>query len=118
MKFLCLFKISISDINSVKNKESISILKGGYSILSMSRQALSKDAGSGQLCGEPVSSVRVLTCDAAVSTESAGSWFGSHPEEQLTILIMIWDSSSLPTRLGEEMGKSGEESLARSCKWS
>lgn len=80
----------------------------------MSRQVLIKDPGS----GEPASSVCVPASGAAVWTEPADGLVGSHSEEQLTISIVIWDSSSLPTKLGEELGKSGEESLARSCKWS
>lgn len=38
------------DIIQSNIKESISIPKGDYSILFMSRQALSRVAGSGQLC--------------------------------------------------------------------
>lgn len=84
----------------------------------MSRQSLSRDTGSGKLCWEPDSSVCVPGSGAAVLIEPTGSLLGSHAEEQLTISIVIWDSSSLPTRLEEEMGGSGDESLARSCKWS
>lgn len=92
--------------------------KSNYKLLFMSRQTLSREVGTGQLCGEPASSVCVPASGAAVSTEPAGGLLGSHSEEQLTISIVIWDSSSLPERLGEEMGASGEETLARSCMWS
>lgn len=84
----------------------------------MFRQTLSREEGLGQLCGEPASSVCAPASGVAVWTESAGGLLGQRSEEQLTILIVIWDSSFLPTWLGEEMGESGEETLARSCTWS
>lgn len=117
---LCHFKILISGRKSFSEMHRLSIFtpKGDYIKFFMSRQALSWDAGSGQLCGEPASSACVPACGKAVWTKSAGSLLGSHSEEQLTISTVIWDSSSLSTRLGGEMDKSGDESLARSCKWS
>lgn len=66
---------------------------------------------------EPASSVCVLAGGAGVWTESAGAPLGSDSEEQLTISTVIWDPLSLDTR-PVVMGKSGEESLARSCSWS
>lgn len=84
----------------------------------MSRQALSREADSGQLCGEPASSVCVPASGVAVWTEPVCDLLGSHSDEELTISIEMWASSSLPTRLAEEMDKSDVESLARSCKWS
>lgn len=81
----------------------------------MSRRVLKRDAGTGQLCGEPVSSVCVLASGAPSCTASTGGPLGSHTEEQLTISIVIWESASLPTELGEERRTSGEVSLVRSC---
>lgn len=92
--------------------------ESNYKLLFMSRQALSRDAGKEQLCGESASSVCVPVSGATVLTDSAGGPLGSQSEEQLTISIVISDSSSFPARLGEDMGKSDEESLARSCTWS
>lgn len=92
-------------------------LSQNYSILFMSRQSSSRVTGSGQFCWEPDSSVCVPGSCATVLIELAGIFLGSHSED-LTISIVILDSSYLPTRLEEEIDDSGEESLARSCKWS
>lgn len=92
--------------------------ESNYKLLFISRQALSRDAGKEQLCGESASSVCVPVSGATVLTDSAGGPLGSQSEEQLTISIVISDSSSFPARLGEDTEKSDEESLARSCKWS
>lgn len=91
-------------------------------MLLRSRQAFSRGVGSGEHCE---GSVCVPASDPA--PDSAGSLLVSHSEEQLTISTVIWDLSSLPTKQGEEvgksgetMGKSGEESLVKicNCSWS
>lgn len=93
--------------------------ESNYKPLFMSRQALSGDAGTRQLCGEPACCVWAPACGAVVWTESEGGRpLGSHSEKQLTVLTVVWDPSSLATWLGGETGKSVEENLARSCKWS
>lgn len=81
-----------------------------YSILFMARQSLSRETGSGKLSSEADSPV-------GVSGSGASVLFWSSSEEQLTILIVICDSSPLDRGLVEETVGSGEDSLARSCKW-
>lgn len=77
-------------------------LESSYKLLFMSKQVLRRGDETGQLCGgeECASSVCVLACGVAVSTVSTGGPLGSDSEEQLTISIVIGESSSLSTRSG------------------
>lgn len=87
-------------------------LKQNHKLLVIFKQALSKDAETGQLA----SSEQV--CSAVVSTNSDGAPLRTHSEVELTISRVIGDSSFFSARTGEVRGKSDEDSLARSCKWS
>lgn len=82
-----------------------------YKLLDMSKQALNKGAETGQ----PESSVQ--DCSSAVWTEVTGNPLCPHSKEEFTKTTSC-DSSLFSTRLADEMGKSGEDRLARSCKWS
>lgn len=83
-----------------------------YKLLVVSKQEVSTEAGRGQ------PAPWVLTARSPVCDESEGCTLWSHSDVELIIAMAICDSSCFATRLGEEMGRSGEESLARSCKWS
>lgn len=105
------FKIQLS-VRGPEGKPACE--EGNYSILSMSKQSLRRDIGSGQLCSETDSSVCGSAADAPVSFEPAGSLLEWRAEEP-NIALESCDTSYLSMRVLEEVDC---ETWVSDCKWS